>query len=201
MKRTFLGKERPMTVGMIQKATAEECVSLALDSIGGGADAVGLQLETLPDTEKTDEKLRRILDSLGGKPCYFTNYRYGIDIGSGNWDFVKTNYLWGMACFATHTGDIFVPNSDSVGLFPGLSDTEAMFCLNYCLVTHTMVEIAGKLSEHADSPRIPILRNRFPVSVNQKSTCHSPHAACGYPCLFSTTDQTESADRLLPGLP
>ena len=81
MKRTFLGKERPMTVGMIQKATAEECVSLALDSIGGGADAVGLQLESLPDTEKTDEKLRRILDSLGGKPCYFTNYRYGRNDG------------------------------------------------------------------------------------------------------------------------
>lgn len=81
MKRTFLEKERPMTVGMIQKATAEECVSLALDSIGGGADAVGLQLESLPDTEKTDEKLRRILDSLGGKPCYFTNYRYGRNDG------------------------------------------------------------------------------------------------------------------------
>ena len=78
---------------------------------------------------------------------FFTNYRYGIDIGSGNWDYVKTNFLWGAACFATHTGDLFVPNSDSVGLFPGLNDTEAMFCLNYCLVTHSMVEIAGKLSE------------------------------------------------------
>lgn len=78
---------------------------------------------------------------------FFTNYRYGIDIGSGNWDNVKTNFLWGAACFATHTGDLFVPNSDSVGLFPGLNDTEAMFCLNYCLVTHSMVEIAGKLSE------------------------------------------------------
>lgn len=109
----------------------------------------------------TDGYFQTGCDIVMGNPFlgqYFTNYRYGIDIGSGNWDFVKTNYLWGMACFATHTGDIFVPNSDSVGLFPGLSDTEAMFCLNYCLVTHTMVEIAGKLSEHADSPRIPILR-------------------------------------------
>ena len=100
-------------------------------------------------------------DIVMGNPFlgeFFTNYRYGIDIGSGNWDFVKTNYLWGMACFATHTSDLFVPNSDSVGLFPGLNETEAMFCLNYCLVTHTMVEIAGKLSEHPDSPRIPILR-------------------------------------------
>ena len=100
-------------------------------------------------------------DIVMGNPFlgeFFTNYRYGIDIGSGNWDHVKTNYLWGMACFATHTSDLFVPNSDSVGLFPGLNETEAMFCLNYCLTTHTMVEIAGRLSQHPDSPRIPILK-------------------------------------------
>ena len=89
---------------------------------------------------------------------FYTNYRYGIDIGSGNWDFVKTNFLWGIACFATHTNDLIVPNSDSVGLFPGLNDTEAMFCLNYCLVTHSMVEIAGRLSQHTDSPRLKALR-------------------------------------------
>ena len=63
-----------------------------------------------------------------------------------------------MACFATHTGDLFVPNSDSVGLFPGLNDTEAMFCLNYCLVTHSMVEIAGRLSQNPDSPRLAPLK-------------------------------------------
>jgi hypothetical protein len=100
-------------------------------------------------------------DIVMGNPFlgeHFTNYRYGIDIGGGNWDFVRTNYQWGMACFATHTNDLIVPNSDSVGLFPGLNDTEAMFCLNYCLVTHTMVEIAGKLSENPDSPRLPFLK-------------------------------------------
>ncbi|MBR4219939.1 MAG: alpha-galactosidase [Victivallales bacterium] len=89
---------------------------------------------------------------------FYTNYRYGIDIGSGNWDYVKTNFLWGVACFATHTNDLFVANSDSVGLFPGLNDTEAMFCLNYCLVTHSMVEIAGRLSLAPDSPRLKALK-------------------------------------------
>ncbi len=89
---------------------------------------------------------------------FYTNYRYGIDIGSGKWDYVKTNFLWGVACFALHTNDLIVPNSDSVGLFPGLNDTEAMFCLNYCLVTHSMVEIAGRLSQHTDSPRVKALK-------------------------------------------
>ena len=89
---------------------------------------------------------------------HYTNYRYGIDIGSGNWDFVKTNFLWGAACFATHTGDLFVPNSDSVGVFPGLSQNEAMFALNYCLVTHSMVEISGKLSLEKDKDKIKKLK-------------------------------------------
>lgn len=100
-------------------------------------------------------------DIVMGNPFlgeFFTNYRYGIDIGSGDWDYVKTNFLWGIACFATHTGDLFVPNSDSVGLFPGLNDTEAMFCLNYCIATHSMVEIAGRLSKNAGSPRFSTLK-------------------------------------------
>ncbi|MEA4822560.1 MAG: alpha-galactosidase [Clostridiaceae bacterium] len=115
----------------------------------------------------TDGYLQTGCDIVMGNPFLgelFTNYRYGIDIGSGNWDYVKTNFLWGAACFATHTGDLFVPNSDSVGLFPGLNDTDAMFALNYCLVTHSMVEIAGNLS--LSSPENPRLRKL------RKATCN-----------------------------
>ncbi len=109
----------------------------------------------------TDGYFQTGCDIVMGNPFLgerFTNYRYGIDIGSGNWDHVKTNYLWGAACFATHTGDLFVPNSDAVGLFPGLSETEAMFSINFCLVTHSMVEIAGKLSEATDMERLRVLK-------------------------------------------
>lgn len=109
-----------------------------------------------------DGYLQTGCDIVMGNPFlgeFFTNYRYGIDIGTGKWDYVKTNYLWGAACFATHTGDLFVPNSDSVGLFPDLNDTEAMFCINYCIATHSMVEIAGRLSQaDPDSPRFKRLK-------------------------------------------
>lgn len=88
----------------------------------------------------------------------FTNYRYGIDIGNGNWDNVKTNFQWGAACFALRIGDLFVPNSDSVGVFPGLSDEEAMLCVNYCLISRSMVEIAGWLYEEERNPRFNILK-------------------------------------------
>lgn len=108
-----------------------------------------------------DGYLQTGCDIVMGNPFlgqYFTNYRYGIDIGGGNWDFVKTNYLFGVACFATHTGDLFVPNSDAIGVFSNLSDDECFFLTNYCLVTHTMVEIAGKLSQEPDGIRMRQLK-------------------------------------------
>ena len=95
---------------------------------------------------------------------YFTNYRYGIDIGVGNWEHIKTNFLWGTACFSTHTGDLFVPNSDSIGMFPGLSDIDAQFCVNYILMTRTMVEITGRISQaDKESARFKMMK---------KATCN-----------------------------
>lgn len=119
----------------------------------------------------------------------FTNYRYGIDIGSGTWDYVKTNFLWGIACFATHTGDLFVPNSDAVGLFPGLSDTDAMFCINYCLTTHSMVEIAGKLSQaDPESPRFKALR---------KAVCNPNNGQDVYLAAYDYRDHNHSIPEIL----
>jgi hypothetical protein len=108
-----------------------------------------------------DAYLQTGCDIVMGNPFlgeFFTNYRYGIDVGDGNWDYVRTNFLWGVACFTLHTGDLFVPNSDAVGLLPGLSDDEALFWINYCLVTHSMVEIAGLLSQHQDHPHVKQLK-------------------------------------------
>ncbi len=118
-------------------------------------------LKVLRDAIPADGYLQTGCDIVMGNPFlgeYFTNYRYGIDIGDGNWENVKTNYLWGMACFSLHTGDLFVPNSDSVGMLPGLSDDEAYFCINYCLVTHSMVEIAGLLSKAEHNERYRMLK-------------------------------------------
>ena len=108
---------------------------------------------------------------------FFTNYRYGIDIGGGTWDFVKTNFLWGIACFATHTGDLFVPNSDSVGLFPDLNDVDALFALNYCWVTHSMVELAGKLSLEPNHPRLKLLRKAL-CNVNNGQDVYLANYDC-----------------------
>lgn len=89
---------------------------------------------------------------------HFTNYRYGIDVSNGNWEYVKTNFLWGAACFGTHTGDLIVPNSDSVGLFKDLPEKEMFFLTNYVMITRSMVEIAGKLSYETGHSRMKWLK-------------------------------------------
>lgn len=107
---------------------------------------------------------------------FFTNYRYGIDIGSGNWEHVKTNFLWGTVCFALQIGDLIVPNSDSVGLFPGLTDTEAMLCINYCLISRSMVEISGWLyNEPPANPRFKILKKAICCPNNGQNVYFAGH--------------------------
>ena len=78
---------------------------------------------------------------------YFDNYRFGMDIGSGKWENVKNTLFWGCACFPTHTGDLFIPNGDAIGLMRGLSDDDFIFLLNYLLITHSLVEISGIYSD------------------------------------------------------
>ncbi len=118
-------------------------------------------LDTIRQTLPGDGYLQTGCAINSGDPFlgeFFTNYRYGIDIGNGNWENVKTCYLLGVSCFANHAGDLFVPNSDSIGLLPGLTETDAMFWINFCLVTHSMVEIAGLLSKAPDDGKMKRLK-------------------------------------------
>ena len=64
----------------------------------------------------------------------------------------------GVTSFTTHTGDLFAPNSDSIGLLEGLSADERMLLINYCIATHSMVEIAGRLSKVQDKEKIKWLK-------------------------------------------
>lgn len=81
---------------------------------------------------------------------YFNNYRFGLDVGAGNWNNIKTTVFWGVAILSPHTGDLFVPNSDSIGLLPGLNDEDFKFVVNWQIITRTLVEISGRFSRAND---------------------------------------------------
>lgn len=139
----------------------EDCHALLSDTHHSGYEYRRWWLEAIREVLPRDGYLQTGCDIAMGNPFlgeFATNYRYGVDIGHGNWPTVKLTILWGVNCFATHTGDMFVPNSDSIGLFPGLGENEAMFCINFCLVTHSVVEIAGQLSKSDNKERLHTLK-------------------------------------------
>ncbi len=95
-------------------------------------------------------------DPFNGK--YFNNYRFGLDVGSGKWSNIKTVAFWAVAVLSAHTGGLFIPNSDSAGLLPGLDDTDFEFVINFQTITRTLVEISGKFSDvKDDNPRLKTL--------------------------------------------
>ena len=90
---------------------------------------------------------------------YFNNYRFGLDMQDGNWDRIKTTMFWSIAVLSPHTGDLFIPNSDSIGLLPGLNDNDFVFVVNFQVVTRTLVEISGRFSRVSeDDPRLKMLQ-------------------------------------------
>lgn len=101
-------------------------------------------------------------DVCAGNPFlgkYFNNYRFGLDVGAGKWNNIKTTVFWGMAALTTHTGDLFIPNSDSIGLLPALDDTDFAFVVNYQIVTRTLVEISGRFSRpDIDKKRLEMIK-------------------------------------------
>jgi hypothetical protein len=108
----------------------------------------------------------------------FTNYRYGVDVGSGAWALMKACFLWGTACFALHTGDLIVPNSDAIGPLRALPFNEFLFWTNFVLITRSGVELAGRFSldEVVNSDRFDILTK----------ACCNPNN--GQDCYFANFD-------------
>lgn len=106
---------------------------------------------------------------------YCNNYRYGIDINKGCWDYVKNTILWGFACFATHSGDLFVPNSDAIGMMEGLNDNEFLLWINYCIISRSLVEIAGWLHKNHKKPRFYYLKKAICCPNNGQDVFFCDH--------------------------
>jgi len=90
---------------------------------------------------------------------YFNNYRFGRDIQSGCWANVMDSMFFGVNYLATHTGDLFIPNSDSIGMLSGLNDKEFLFWVNFQIISRTLVEISGRFSKvDKENPRLKIIQ-------------------------------------------
>ncbi|MBQ6921885.1 MAG: alpha-galactosidase, partial [Clostridia bacterium] len=101
---------------------------------------------------------------------YFNNYRFGLDICAGKWSNLLVTMFWGVGCLGTHTGDLFIPNCDSIGLLPNLNDTDFLFWINHAIITRTIVEISGLYSQVGkNDKRLKILQKATACLNNGES--------------------------------
>ncbi len=106
--------------------------------------------------------LQACCDIGSGNPFlgeYFNNYRFGDDICSGSWTSIETTVFWGVAALTTHTGDLIVPNSDSIAILSTLNDDDFMFIVNFQIISRSIAEIAGQFSKvEENNKRLKILQ-------------------------------------------
>ena len=71
----FLRGSRPALTVMLQCETPDVAVERIRNANGLGADAYGLQVESLRPEHHTPDTYKRLFDEMDGRPCYVTNYR------------------------------------------------------------------------------------------------------------------------------
>lgn len=75
MRKTFLNKSNSMLTVMLQCETPEVAIARIRNANGLGADAFGLQVESLKPQFQNPDVYKRIFAEMKGKPSYVTNYR------------------------------------------------------------------------------------------------------------------------------
>lgn len=75
MNKTFLNQSKPMLTVMLQCETPEVAIGRIRNANCLGADAYGLQVESLKSEYHNPDTYKRIFTETKGRPCYVTNYR------------------------------------------------------------------------------------------------------------------------------
>ena len=75
MNSAYLTSEKPVLTVMLQYETPEEVISVIENSLKEGAEAFGLQVESLKPEYHTAEVYKKIFAAAKGLPVYVTYYR------------------------------------------------------------------------------------------------------------------------------
>ncbi|MBE6780652.1 MAG: type I 3-dehydroquinate dehydratase [Ruminococcaceae bacterium] len=79
MKKSFLNNSNSLLTVMLQCKTPEAAISKIRNANCLGADAYGLQVETLMPEFQNPDTFKRLFTEMRNKPCYVTNYRYAYN--------------------------------------------------------------------------------------------------------------------------
>ena len=84
MKNSFLNHEKPLLTAMLQYNTPAMTIGAIRNGLACGAEAFGLQIESLEPEYKNIETFKSLLGEMQDKPCYVTNYRTGTNAGKSD---------------------------------------------------------------------------------------------------------------------
>ncbi|MBQ8319383.1 MAG: type I 3-dehydroquinate dehydratase [Clostridia bacterium] len=116
MRKSFLNANAPFITEMIQTKTAKQAEHKIRNAIADGATAIGLQLQMLPDEERTQEKLTALFEAAENRPVYITNYREDFNKERSD-DELMEGLLLALQCGATLVdvmGDMFNPSFEEL---------------------------------------------------------------------------------------
>ena len=108
----FLYKDTPNLTVMLQCRTPEVAIGRIRNALHLGADAFGLQVESLLPEYQNPESYRRIFDEMRGKPAYVTNYHSSSNKGKSDEELAE-GLLTLADCGAVLCdvqGDLFAPH-------------------------------------------------------------------------------------------
>ena len=80
----FLTSDKPALTVMLQCRTPEVAIGRIRNALHLGADAFGLQVESLLPEYQTPEVYRKLFQEMRGKPAYVTNYRSSSNKGKSD---------------------------------------------------------------------------------------------------------------------
>ena len=84
MAKSFLNNPNPMLTVMLQCETPEVAIGRIRNANCLGADAYGLQVESLKPEYQNSDTYKRLFATMKGRPCYVTNYRIANNGGKSD---------------------------------------------------------------------------------------------------------------------
>ena len=121
MKKTFLGHSRGLLTVMLQCRTPETAIGRIRNANCLGADAYGLQVESLRAEYHNRETFQRIFAEGRRRPFYVTNYRGGSNKGKTDEELAQGLLLLAEsgATLCDVTGDLFCKHPQELTEDPG----------------------------------------------------------------------------------
>ena len=116
MKPTFLKYNKPLLTVIMQCETPETVIGRIRNSLQLGAEAYGLQVESLKPEYHNSNTYKKIFAEMKGKPCYVTNYRKKHNAGCSDEDLARglIELAESGATLCDVMGDMFCPHPEEL---------------------------------------------------------------------------------------